>query len=165
MDKIVSDLQDYARPLKPKLVPTDIRQLIDVTLSTIDIPENIEFSSAIPADFPDLMVDKDLMRRVLTNLVVNAVQAMSDGGKLRIRAERTGKDVLVSVEDTGIGISEENMGKLFQPLFTTKPKGQGLGLPVCKRIVEAHGGDILVESRVGRGSTFKIRIPIESEVR
>jgi len=165
MDKIVSDLQDYARPLKPNLAPTDIRQLIDTTLSTTNIPENIELSSAIPVDFPDVMVDPDLMRRVLTNLITNAVQAMPERGKLIIRAEKKDKDALVSVEDTGIGISEENMAKLFQPLFTTKARGQGLGLAVCKRLVEAHCGIISVESQVGRGSTFTIRIPIVSEVK
>lgn len=165
MDKIVSDLQDYTRPLKPKLIPTDIRQLITTTLSTTNIPKNIKFSSTIPADFLNVVVDPDLIRRVLTNLVTNAVQAMPKGGKLSIRAEEKDKDVLVSVEDTGVGISEENIGKIFQPLFTTKAKGQGLGLAVCKRLVEAHGGSITVESQVGRGSTFTIRIPIKSEVK
>ena len=103
------------------------------------------------------------MRRVFTNLFTNAVQAMPDGGRLTITASKTEEEALISVQDTGVGISEENMGKLFQPLFTTKSKGQGFGLPVCKRIVEAHGGKITVESKVGKGSTFTVKIPLAGE--
>jgi signal transduction histidine kinase len=90
---------------------------------------------------------------------------MSGEGKLTIEASQTGDTACISVVDTGCGIPGENMEKLFQPLFTTKAKGQGLGLPVCKRFVEAHGGEITVESEVGRGSTFTIRIPFNMEAR
>ena len=105
----------------------------------------------IPNDFPKLMIDPALMRRVFTNLVINALQAMPDGGQLTINASKTEDVALVRVEDTGIGIPEENLSKIFQPLFTTKARGQGFGLAVCKRIVEAHGGTITVESKVGKG--------------
>jgi two-component system sensor histidine kinase HydH len=86
---------------------------------------------------------------------------MPSGGRLTIRASKSEYTALISVEDTGIGIPEENLSKIFQPLFTTKPKGQGLGLSVCKRLVEAHGGSITVKSEVGRGTTFTIEIPLE----
>lgn len=167
MDKIVSDLQDYAKPLKPELVETSLQQLINDALSTVTVPESVEVFTEIEEDinFPKLMVDPTPMKRVFTNLFTNALQAMPSGGQLTIRASKTDEAVLVSVEDTGLGIPEENLPKLFQPLFTTKPKGMGFGLPVCKRLVEAHGGNITVKSQVGKGSTFTITMPREKEVK
>ena len=161
MNKIVSDLREYARPLKPDLRETSLRELIDSSLSSLTVPENVKLSIKVEENLPKLMVDPALMNRVFTNLILNALQAMPDGGRLRIKASKEGRYVLISVEDSGVGIPEENMPKLFQPLFTTKAKGQGFGLPVCKRIVEAHGGEITVKSQLGKGSTFTIKIPLE----
>lgn len=165
MNKIVTDLQDYARPVKPKLVETDIRGLLNETLSAVRVPRDIDVSVEIDEDleFPELLVDPQLMKRVLINLVTNALQAMPKGGRLTIRASRTGETALIRFQDTGEGISEENLDKMFQPLFTTKAKGQGLGLAVCKRLVEAHRGRITVESKLGRGATFTIEIPSGSK--
>jgi two-component system, sporulation sensor kinase D len=87
---------------------------------------------------------------------------MPDGGKLRIKASKKADEVLISVKDTGVGIRKEDLPKLFQPLFTTKSKGQGFGLPVCKRIIDAHGGEIIVKSKVGKGSKFTVKIPKQS---
>ena len=164
MDKIVSDVQDYARPLKPELVETSLHQLINDTLLTITVPETVEVSIMIPEDFPKLMVDPTLMKRVFTNLFKNALQAMPDGGQLTIRPSKTEETAFISVQDTGVGIPEENLHKLFQPLFTTKSKGSGFGLAACKRLVEAHNGSITFESKVGRGSTFTVKIPLRKEV-
>jgi signal transduction histidine kinase len=105
-----------------------------------------------------------MMKRVFTNLITNAIQAMPNGGQLAIRASKVEKVVLISVQDTGAGITKENIGKLFTPLFTTKAKGQGLGLPVCKRIAEAHGGEVTVESEEGKGSIFTVRLPLKNGV-
>jgi len=166
MNKIVSDLQDFARTLKPELVETSLHQLINDTLSTIKVPETVKVSMEIEGDldFPKLRVDPTMMKRVFTNLFTNALQAMPNGGQLTIRASRTEEAVFISVQDTGVGIPEENLDKLFHPLFTTKPKGTGFGLPVCRRLVEAHGGSITVESKAGRGSTFTVKIPLIREV-
>jgi PAS domain S-box-containing protein len=164
MNSIISNLQEYAKVLKPKLVETDLYHLIDNVLSTVTVPENIAVSILIEDDFPLLMLDSLMMRRVFTNLVSNAVQAMPEGGKLTIKASKTEEDVLISFEDTGVGIPQENLSKLFKLLFTTKAKGQGFGLAVCKRLVEAHEGSITVESMVGKGSVFTIRMPIRMEV-
>ena len=101
------------------------------------------------------------MKRVFINLIKNAVDAMPNGGKLTINSEKTKEDVKITFADMGTGISKENLKKLFGPLFTTKAKGMGLGLAICKRIVEAHGGRITVESVVDRGTTFAITIPVE----
>jgi len=166
MNKIVSDLQDYARPLKPELVPTSIHQLINETLSTITVPENVKTFVEIEGnlDFPKLMVDPAMIRRVFTNLIINALQAMPDGGQLTIRSSKTDEAAFISVQDTGVGIPEEDQPKLFRPLFTTKSKGQGFGLPVCRRLVEAHNGSITVQSEVGKGSIFTVEIPLRREV-
>jgi len=165
MNNIVSGLQDYARNIEPKLEETNLYKLVNDVLSTINVPKNINVSVLIPEDLPKLMIDSALMRRVFTNLITNALQGMSDGGKLTIKATKTEEATLISVEDTGIGIPKENMDKLFHPLFTTKAKGTGFGLPICKRMVEAHGGTITVESEVNKGSTFTVEIPLRTEVR
>jgi len=163
MNKIVSDLQDYARPLSPELTETDLRELIDNVLSVTTVPQNVKTSVIIDKKFPRVYVDPVLMRRVLSNLVTNALQAMPNGGELTISAHNYEKFAFIAVSDTGVGIPKENLSKLFTPLFTTRAKGQGFGLAVCKRLVEAHGGQITVESEPGKGSTFTIKIPLGHE--
>lgn len=160
MNKIVSDLQDYSKTIR--LVPdeVDIRHVIEDVLSSVKVPSNVDVSVVFDEGFPELYVDISLMRRLYTNLVNNAVQAMPDGGNLTVRGHSSDEYVFVDIVDTGVGISEENMGKIFRPLFTTKAKGTGLGLSVCERIVESHGGVIMVESEVGVGSTFTVRLPL-----
>ena len=116
-------------------------------------------------DAGTVVVDPDILKRVLTNLVTNAVQAMPKGGKLSINAYLEAKDVFVTVEDTGVGIPEEVRSKLFTPLFTTKSKGQGFGLPVVKRMTEALGGSVTFESEVGKGTKFIIRLPSQQNER
>lgn len=108
------------------------------------------------------MVDPLIMQHVLANLITNALQAMPEGGRLTIRASKNEEAALISVEDTGVGIPKENLSKLFQPLFTTKSKGQGLGLAACKQLVQAHGGSITFESDMGKGSTFTVKIPLRT---
>ncbi|MGA7075823.1 MAG: ATP-binding protein, partial [Halobacteriota archaeon] len=115
----------------------------------------------ITTDVEDLRVEADplLMHRVFANLFLNAMQAMPDGGTLTVSAAVEDGSVAISVRDTGTGIRTELQNKLFKPLFTGKAKGTGLGLAVVKRIVEAHEGQITVESEVGKGSTFTVRLP------
>jgi PAS domain S-box-containing protein len=163
MNKIVSDLQDFARPVNLEPKETNVYGMISEILSTMRIPKNIEVHTEIEQDFLATL-DSYSMKRVFTNLILNAMQAMPEGGKLAIKASRN-NDVSISVQDTGVGIPEENMSKLFQPLFTTKAKGQGLGLAVCKRIVEAHGGTLNITSEVGCGSTFTVHLPLRQEVK
>jgi len=163
MNKIVSDLQDYARPVKPELTSVDVPSFVKETLSTIPIPKNIEVSIRPGNDAIPMMLDPAMMKRVLTNLITNAMQAMPNGGGLRIGTSTTKDTVSIEITDTGVGIPEDNLAKIFQPLFTTKSKGQGLGLAVCKRLVEAHGGSIEAKSKVGEGTTFTIDLPLKSE--
>jgi len=163
MNKIVSDLQEYARPVEPELVPVDLGQIVHDVLSVMNIPQEVQASVVIEDDLPKLMVDPTLIKRVFVNLITNALQAMPAGGRLTIKASRTGKEAHIGIQDTGVGISQDNLDRLFQPLFTTKAKGQGFGLAVCKRLIEAHGGSIIAESRFGEGSTFTVKIPFRKE--
>ena len=162
MNKIVSDLQDYAKPIKPELAMTDLRELVYETLSALEVSANIKVSVKAEEHL-ELLIDPALIKRVFTNLILNALQAMPNGGELTIKASIKEESVSISFQDTGIGIPEENLPKLFKPLFTTKSKGQGFGLAVCKRIVEAHEGNITVCSEVGKGSTFTVNIPLKHE--
>jgi len=160
MSKIVSDLQDYAAPLKAEPKPVQMESLVRDTLLKIRIPQNVKVSFKVSEALQTVTVDPAVMRRVFSNLIMNAIQAMPNGGELTIDLSRTEEDLLVSFRDTGVGIPEENLGKLFNPFFTTKSKGQGLGLPVCKKLVEACDGRITVESKPGEGSTFTVKLPI-----
>ena len=160
INKIVSDLQDFVKPLNPKIEEIDLHKLVKDAFLSSAIPENIKVLISIEEDLPRLVVDRYLIKRVLINLITNAVQAMPDGGTISVKATQKNGVALISVEDTGLGIPEENRNKIFKPLFTTKSKGQGFGLSVCKRLVEAHnGGLITFESEVGKGSKFTIKIP------
>jgi signal transduction histidine kinase len=159
MDKIVSDLQDYSQPLAPKLTETNLPNLIRQTLSTITIPEAVKVTVEIEKPAENAMIDPTLMRRTLTNLTINAIQAMPKRGKLTIRVRSKRDSTVMTVEDTGAGIPRKNLAKLFSPFFTTKAKGQGLGLAVCKRLVEAQGGTITVKSKPRKGTAFTIKLP------
>ncbi|MBS7623092.1 PAS domain S-box protein, partial [Candidatus Bathyarchaeota archaeon] len=158
MDKIVSDLQDYARPIIPVVEERKIRQMLDEIVSNINIPENIRVLNSVDEKIT-MRIDPGLMTRVFTNLITNAVQAMPGGGRLTITSHQTDDRRCVSIADTGVGIPKENLEKIFAPTFTTKAKGQGFGLAVCKKLVEAHGGEIKVESTPGEGSIFTVCIP------
>ena len=125
----------------------------------LQIPQDVETATKTEGGLTRAMIDAELLKRVLVNLVLNAVQAMPNGGKLTITTCVTQDSVTVSVQDTGVGIAAENLNKIFKPFFTTKAQGQGLGLAVCKRLVEVQGGTISVQSQLGAGSTFTIKIP------
>ncbi len=154
----------YARSLKPAFASTNLPKLLDSLILTIEIPNNITFRIDVQDGFPEVFIDSAFMARVFTNLITNAIKVMPEGGNLQIKMSNTEKEGIVSVEDTGVGISEENLQKLFKPFFTTKSKGTRLGLAICKRLVEAHGGSITVGSSVGKGSKFIITLPLRKRV-
>ncbi len=184
--RIITDLLDFARTKTTQTTTVAVRELIDGSLEKCTIPKSVAVQLDIPD--PSLVVSVDLfqMMQVFENLITNAAQAMPAGGDLRISARhiqgstleaqgsKGNKDehqtsdirpapdfVEISIKDTGEGISPENMEKLFQPLFTTKTKGIGLGLVVCKNLTEANGGRIEVQSRLGRGTSFILTLPIK----
>jgi signal transduction histidine kinase len=162
ISKIVSDLQDYARPLNPELQLINACETIGQSLKSVPIPNEIKTEVICEDSTPLLMLDPTLLKRILTNLVSNSIQAMPNGGKLTVQLSMEGNKALISVIDTGVGIAEEAKPKIFSPLFTTKAKGQGLGLAVVKRLVEALNGTIGFESKAGKGTKFTIRFPIKN---
>lgn len=159
INKIVSDLQDYTRPLRPQLEEVNLFYLVKNAVGAACVPNNIITAVNIDANLL-VKVDVSFLKRVLTNLAINAVQAMPDGGKLTIKAFPTNGKIFINVEDTGVGIPESVKAKLFTPLFTTKSKGQGLGLAVVKRLVEGLNGTISLESEEGKGTKFIIQLPM-----
>jgi signal transduction histidine kinase len=161
MNKIVSDLQDFSRKdIKVSYEEVDLEKLVHEVIATLILPEHIEMSTDFDGSLRSVQADGGLLTRVFTNILTNAVQAMPDGGFIIVEGSVVKGMAKVSVSDTGPGISEENMKKIFQPLFTTKAKGTGLGLAVCKRLVEAHGGEITVGTKEGVGTTFTVMIPM-----
>jgi signal transduction histidine kinase len=163
INKIVLDLQDFAKPLNPCDEETNIEQMIQELLMRNGTPENIQTEAHIESDVRMVRADSAYLRRILGNLVSNAVQAMPKGGKLIVQAHKERNAVVIQVIDSGIGISEDARDKLFKPLFTTKSKGQGFGLAVVKRLTEALGGTVTFESEKGKGTTFTVRLPIRSK--
>ena len=160
INKMILDLQDYARETTPELVKLNLRELLDETLLSVTIPKEIDVTIKIEDGFPEIMVDPTLMKRVLINLIKNAIEAMPQGGEIQINATVKGDNAVIKIRDTGVGIPEERINEVFRPFFTTKSRGLGLGLAICKKLIEIHGGKISVKSEVGRGSEFKIEIPI-----
>ncbi len=160
MDKIVSDLQAFVQPVKIDKQPISLKKLVCDVLTSVGTPKSIVAETRIEDDFPQIKADLQLLKRVLINLVTNSVQAMPDGGKLTLigQVNSDGK-VSFTVEDTGVGIPDAIKNQIFTPLFTTKPRGQGFGLAVCKRVIEAHGGNISFESTMGKGAKFTIQLP------
>jgi|GEM_PF-1375232 len=159
ISKIVSDLQDYARPLKPELREVDLTKLVTSIFLTVRIPSTITLKIDVQG-FPKIQTDPTLMRRAITNLINNAMQAMPDGGILSLTAYIADGKAFIEVIDTGVGIPDEIKPRLFTPLVTTKAKGQGLGLVVVKRLVEVLGGTITFESEEGKGTKFTITLPL-----
>lgn len=161
INKIVQDLQDYARPLNPKSEESDLKNVFEKLIMKNGLPENIKVSIKIADDSRLIKVDSYYLNRILYNLVTNAVQAMPKGGKLTISAHKEANDTIISVKDTGIGIPKDVQSKMFTVMFTTKSKGQGFGLPVVKRMAESLGGTVSFESQEGKGTTFIILLPIK----
>ena len=157
INKIVADLQDFARPLKPNAEETDLKYAIDELLAKNGLPDNVKV--CIKVETGKVVADSTFINRIMYNLVTNAVQAMPNGGKLTIHAYKEANDTIITVKDTGIGIPQTVKGKLFTPMFTTKAKGQGFGLAVIKRMTEALGGTVSFESQEGKGTTFTVRLP------
>jgi len=122
----------------------------------------VEREIVIEPGLEQVLVDRDQIGRVLVNLIQNAADAMNGQGRLRLAARGTGTELVIEVADTGEGIEAENLEKIFEPLYTTKPNGTGLGLSICRNIVTAHGGSLTVQSERHRGSIFRITLPSQA---
>jgi len=159
-NNIINDLSEYSRPITLALMETNPKSMVKEALALVNIPANVPVVD-FTEDKPKIKVDTDKMKRVFVNIVKNAVEAMPEGGKLIIESREKKGKVEIAFTDTGVGMTKETLERIFTPLFTTKARGMGFGTAICKRIIEAHGGKISVESTVGTGTTFTFIIPIE----
>ncbi len=159
-ERIISSLLDYARPKPPSRHKVNVNAVVQDVLSRNAIPKTIEMTNKLDEGLPTILADPDQLTLVFGNITLNAIQAMPEGGSLVVKSSACSKEwISVSFKDSGKGIPKEDLGKIFKPLFTTKAKGVGLGLAVTKILVEGHGGTIEVESELGKGSTFTIKLP------
>ncbi|MDD5044461.1 MAG: PAS domain S-box protein, partial [Candidatus Omnitrophica bacterium] len=184
-DNIIRNLFDFSRPAEAKLNAADINEIVKVSLGLIEkqtLLKNIDIKEDLGKNLPSVMADKNQMEQVFVNIITNAIQAMPQGGTLTIRTLKRDynqlkdgiakqvkdvfssrdKAVVCEIEDTGLGISQDNLRRLFEPFFTTKPPGQGLGLGlgIAKSIIDTHNGLISVESSEGKGTKITITLPL-----
>lgn len=159
----ITDFLNYSRPASVNLRPIDARQPVDDSLRIVEGQageSNIDISVIERGELPQISGDPEFLRSVFNNLFINAVQAMGNaGGKLTVTLEADGDNVRYEIADTGNGISEENLSKIFEPYFSTKETGTGLGLAIVQKIVELHNGTITVESEKGIGTKFTVKLP------
>jgi PAS domain S-box-containing protein len=163
LDAVVKRFLDFTRPMEVRLEAT---QLADVLKEVVEVAKpqlqkaKIYVAQLLPIDVPEVYVDRALLKQAVLNLVLNAVEAMPNGGQLRLILSRRGEMAEIAVGDTGKGIPLENRQKIFQLFFTTRPGGNGIGLASTFRIVQLHNGSIDFTSEVGRGTTFRIELPL-----
>jgi signal transduction histidine kinase len=163
-NKIINDLLDYSREMHLDLRECSPRALLDDAVRMIPVPDRIQIVNHVLGE-TRMRVDADKIMRVFINLIKNAVDAMPEKGTLEITSRQTKSNLEIAFADTGKGIPDETLPKIFTPLFTTKAQGMGFGLAICKRIIEAHGGTITVETAVNKGTTFTITLPLKPKVK
>jgi len=166
LNRILSDFLIFARPREPKRLPGDIREVVDHVAALIrEDPARarlVELQTRVDAAVPSFAFDPDQLTQVLLNVALNGVEAMGGHGRLSLEVERANGHVVIAVADTGRGISPEERGRVFEPFFSKKPGGTGLGLTIVRRIVAAHGGHIDIQSEPGQGTRFMITLPVVS---
>jgi len=162
LSNVLMKLLEFSRMDEPNKEYVDVNEIVDDTVLFMEHHltrfKNVELVVEKDKDLPQIQVDKIHIQQALVNIIMNAAQAMPVGGVIEIKTQNANGRISISVKDEGAGIKDEDMGKIFEPFFTTKKKGEGtgLGLSLSKRLVEANGGEIDVESKVGEGSTFRI---------
>jgi two-component system, sporulation sensor kinase E len=163
LDYIVTQFLQAIRPATPQLKPASLNDIVQKTIALL-LPElenrNLRVKTKLGRQLPVTPLDAAQIQQVLVNLAKNAMQAMTRGGTLTMQTGEAAEEIWVSVSDTGSGIPEEQINRIFEPFYTTKKKGSGLGLMIVQRIVRAHGGRIELESRAGHGTTFRIWFPL-----
>lgn len=163
LNKTIKDFLNYARPYEPHMSMCDITDIAKKGIFLIRKQaenQKVTIEEDYRYNIPQMLIDPEQVQQVMVNIMLNAVQAMPDGGRLIISAKADPMFVELSIADTGKGIPKDNIEKIFTPFYTTKHQGTGLGLSISSRIIEKHNGSIRVESEVGRGTTFRIRLPI-----
>jgi signal transduction histidine kinase len=156
--RIVGDLLDYARVRPAVREPVDLSALVRDVLERVTIPPGVRVQATLDDALDHVMADPLQVAQIVNNLLTNALQAMPDGGRLTVSSGRDGDRTFITVEDTGVGIAPEDIARIFQPLFTTKARGIGLGLALAGNLAAAHGGGITVQSTPGQGSRFTLHL-------
>jgi signal transduction histidine kinase len=173
---LINDLLSFARPSKPNVKPENINDVVDNIariLETQAKEKSVEIVRRFGHDLPKVWIDREQMKQVFMNVILNAIQAMQDGGSIVIATSLSARSdgelireyVQIEIRDTGVGIPEENLEHIFDPFFTSKDEGSGLGLAVSHQIVQEHGGFMTVESQLGKGTAFFVHVPIGKPVR
>ena len=163
LNDIVEDFLRFARVQDLRPEPTDLNALVDDLRDFSEphaVDQNVFFRTQYDPDLPLVPLDVDLFKQALWNLIRNAQHAMPTGGDLILKTQRDGDHALLTVTDTGVGMDEAVASKVFDAFFTTRPGGSGLGLPTTRKIVEAHGGSISLQSEPGQGTMFTVRLPL-----
>ena len=166
LTSLTEQILDFARPVSLALRPVELNSVVSVVLKLLRLQIS---ANGIKVEFhnddsnPMVMLDEACMRAALLNLILNAVQAMPTGGTLRITSVTNGETLSLVIDDTGSGMTEERVEKIFEPFNSDKPGGLGLGMPYAKKIIEQHGGNIAVESRLGEGTRVLITLPAEKD--
>ena len=163
LDAVVKRFLDFTRPVELKLEATDLAELLKDVVRVAQ-PQmrraGVQVEELLANSVPEVWADRDLLKQAVLNLVLNAAEAMSSGGELRVELSRRGAMAEISVSDTGKGIPVENQQRIFQLFFTTRSGGSGIGLATTFRIVQLHNGSIDFQSEAGRGTTFRIELPL-----
>jgi signal transduction histidine kinase len=167
----MKSLLNFARPPKPQFMTVDMNKILDTTIAfsltypsfSSDNSKAIRIEKDFGDHLPATMADPVQLQQVFLNLLLNAGEAMPDGGKVMVKTSHNplANSIQIEMADSGKGVDEEVMEKIFNPFFTTKPRGTGLGLAITKQLMEQHGGDIRVSNNPGSGTTFRIVLPLK----
>jgi len=167
LQNLLNDFLRFARTQNLELTPADLNDLVGRVLRFIGpqaAQQDIEIIEYLDTDLPSIMLDDETLHAALLNLTLNAVQAMPEGGTFTVRTRETRQGVALDLIDTGCGMSDETARHMFEPFYTTKDGGSGLGLPLAQKIIAAHGGRIDVQSEVGRGTKFTLEFPVPARL-
>jgi signal transduction histidine kinase len=173
---LINDLLSFARPSKPNVAQEDMNDVVEGIARILESQakeKGVEIARDFGADLPKVWIDREQMKQVFMNLILNAIQAMKEGGSIYIstrqitksEAGQSARFVQIEVRDTGVGIPEDNLDHIFDPFFTSKDEGSGLGLSISHQIVQEHGGYVTVESKIAKGTSFFVNIPIGKPIR
>jgi two-component system, NtrC family, sensor histidine kinase HydH len=165
LNRVISELLDFARPKEPHREPNSLETILEHSLKVLEPDirrKNVAVEKEFEPNLPAILADRDQISQALLNLLLNSLESMEENGRIRISLKK-GQDpscLEIAIADTGRGIPSEDLGKIFEPFFSTKRKGTGLGLAIVHQIIESHGGEIEVESQEGIGTTFRMTLPL-----
>ena len=164
LNNIITDFLEFAKPRSPQLAECGIENVLEKNITFLESQideEGYDIENHYQNDLPAVKADSDMLYQAFLNILINAMQAMPEGGKIHIKVYSTNSTVTIYFEDEGTGISEEHMEKIWSPFFSTKEKGTGLGLGIVKNIIESHGGIVQIANRPDCGACVTVELPVE----